>query len=190
MPTPDAVTAGRSRSAASTRGPTPGAVTGRRAWTAARRPSGSGSASRSPRSSSTGCANRRFDAGRGDFFYLADAFLHGRTWLDVAASAPYDVIYVDGHVYVPFAPFPAIVLMPLVAIVGAVTADQWESGINAVLAAIGRRARAGGSPAGSASRACATGSRLRPAAGLRDPDLVGDDPRRRVAHRPPRRDRS
>ena len=24
-----------------------------------------------------------FDAGRGDFFYLADAFLHGRTWLDV-----------------------------------------------------------------------------------------------------------
>ena len=26
-------------------------------------------------------ANREFDAGRGDFFYLADAFLHGRTWL-------------------------------------------------------------------------------------------------------------
>ena len=30
-------------------------------------------------------ANREFDAGRGDFFYLADAFLHGRTWLDVRA---------------------------------------------------------------------------------------------------------
>ena len=30
-------------------------------------------------------ANRGFDAGRGDFFYLADAFLHGRTWLDVPA---------------------------------------------------------------------------------------------------------
>ena len=28
-------------------------------------------------------ANREFDAGRGDFFYLADAFLHGRTWLDI-----------------------------------------------------------------------------------------------------------
>ena len=28
-------------------------------------------------------ANRDFDAYRGDFFYLADAFLHGRTWLSV-----------------------------------------------------------------------------------------------------------
>ena len=27
-------------------------------------------------------ASRSFDAGRGDFFYLADAFLHGRAWLD------------------------------------------------------------------------------------------------------------
>jgi hypothetical protein len=27
--------------------------------------------------------DRLFDAGRGDFFYLADAFLHGRTWLPV-----------------------------------------------------------------------------------------------------------
>ena len=37
---------------------------------------------RASRPSSTGSANRGFDAGRGDFFYLADAFLHGRTWLD------------------------------------------------------------------------------------------------------------
>ena len=28
---------------------------------------------------------RGFDAGRPDFFYLADAFLHGRTWLDQPA---------------------------------------------------------------------------------------------------------
>ena len=28
-------------------------------------------------------SNRLFDATRGDFFYLADAFLHGRVWLDV-----------------------------------------------------------------------------------------------------------
>ena len=27
-------------------------------------------------------ASLRFDAGRPDFFYLADAFLHGRVWLD------------------------------------------------------------------------------------------------------------
>jgi hypothetical protein len=79
-------------------------------------------------------ANRQFDAGRGDFFYLADAFLHGRTWLDVRLG-PNDVILRGGHYYVPFAPFPAIALMPLVALTGPLTADQIESGINAVLAA-------------------------------------------------------
>jgi hypothetical protein len=81
--------------------------------------------------------NRSFEAGRGDFFYLADAFLHGRVWIDRALGA-YDVIYgATGRVYVPFAPFPAMTLMPLVAAVGAETADTWESGINAGLAAIG-----------------------------------------------------
>jgi hypothetical protein len=79
-------------------------------------------------------ADRQFDAGRGDFFYLADAFLHGRTWL-TAPLGPNDVIPIDGRYYVPFAPFPAIVLMPLVAILGPLTADQIESGINAFLAA-------------------------------------------------------
>jgi hypothetical protein len=79
-------------------------------------------------------ADRQFDAGRGDFFYLADAFLHGRTWL-TAPLGPNDVIPIDGRYYVPFAPFPAIALMPLVAILGPVTADQLESGVNAFLAA-------------------------------------------------------
>lgn len=83
---------------------------------------------------------RDFDAGRGDFFYLADAFLHGRTWYDPAvappgAIGPADVIPIDGRYYVPFAPFPAIAFMPLVAIIGPVAADEWETGINAVLAA-------------------------------------------------------
>ena len=81
-------------------------------------------------------ADRGFDAGRGDFFYLADAFLHGRTWLTFQPG-PNDVILSGGHVYVPFAPFPAIALMPLVAIIGATTADQVETGINALLAAAG-----------------------------------------------------
>jgi hypothetical protein len=79
---------------------------------------------------------RDFDAGRGDFFYLADAFLNGRPWLDFRPGAN-DVIIVDGRFYVPFAPFPAIALMPVVAILGAVGADQVESGINALLAAAG-----------------------------------------------------
>ncbi len=79
-------------------------------------------------------ANRAFDAGRGDFFYLADAFLHGRTWLTIRLG-PYDVIPVGDRFYVPFAPFPAIALMPLVAVTGPLTADQIESGVNATLAA-------------------------------------------------------
>jgi hypothetical protein len=81
-------------------------------------------------------ADRGFDAGRGDFFYLADAFLHGRTWLTFQPG-PYDVIIIDGRFYVPFAPFPAIALMPVVAVLGAVRADQVQSGINALLAAGG-----------------------------------------------------
>lgn len=79
-------------------------------------------------------SNRFFDAARGDFFYLADAFLHGRTWLDFRPG-PQDVIVDGERVFVPFAPFPAIALMPLVALTGPQVADQWESGINAVLAA-------------------------------------------------------
>lgn len=81
-------------------------------------------------------ANRQFDALRGDLFYLADAFLHGRAWLDVRLG-PNDVILVGDHYYVPFAPFPAVALMPIVALIGPGTADQVESGINAVLAAFG-----------------------------------------------------
>jgi hypothetical protein len=81
-------------------------------------------------------AARDFDAGRGDFFYLADAFLHGRTWLDFRPGAN-DVVVVGDQYYVPFAPFPAIALIPVVAVLGAVGADQAESGINALLAAGG-----------------------------------------------------
>lgn len=81
-------------------------------------------------------AARDFDAGRGDFFYLADAFLHGRAWLEFQPG-PNDVILSSGRFYVPFAPFPAVALMPIVAVLGPVGADQVESGINALLAAAG-----------------------------------------------------
>ena len=79
-------------------------------------------------------SDRGYDAGRGDLFYLADAFLHGHTWIDVVLG-PLDVIYRNDHVYVPFGPFPAIALMPFVALAGPVTADQLEPGIDAALAA-------------------------------------------------------
>ena len=81
-------------------------------------------------------ANRGFDAGRGDLFYLADAFLHGRAAIDVRLG-PSDVIPAGDLFYVPFAPFPAVALMPVVALVGPVTADRLEPGINALLAAYG-----------------------------------------------------
>ena len=81
-------------------------------------------------------ANRDFDAGRGDFFWLADAFLHGRTWLDFRPGVN-DVIIVGDRFYVPFAPFPAVALLPLVALTGPAQADILESGINAILAAAG-----------------------------------------------------
>jgi hypothetical protein len=78
---------------------------------------------------------RDFDSTRQDFFYLADAFLHGRTWLEFAPG-PYDVIVGDGgRIFVPFAPFPALVFAPLVAVLGPETVDRFESGINAALAA-------------------------------------------------------
>ncbi len=85
--------------------------------------------------------NRFFDAQHSDFFYLADAFLHGHTWIDLKSVPPgaiggQDVIPAGSRFYVPFGPFPAIALMPLVAVIGPVTADQFESGINATLAAI------------------------------------------------------
>jgi hypothetical protein len=79
-------------------------------------------------------SNRFFEAGHPDFFYLADAFLNGRTWIDLA-TGPNDIIIVGGKVYVPFAPFPAIAFMPLVAVIGPVTAELYETGINAALAA-------------------------------------------------------
>ncbi|MFL5681299.1 MAG: hypothetical protein ACJ77B_11940 [Chloroflexota bacterium] len=79
-------------------------------------------------------SDANFDAGRADFFYLADAFLHGQTWLDFPPG-PYDVIQIGGRFFVPFAPFPAVAFMPLVAVIGAKTADAFESGIDAALAA-------------------------------------------------------
>ena len=131
--------------------------------------------------------NRSFEAGRGDFFYLADAFLHGQVWID-RRPAPYDVIYgADRPRLRPVRAVPGDRPDAAGRVVGAETADTWESGINAGLAAIGLllawwvTGRIGVRPAARPVRA-------RAAAGLRDADVVGHDPRRRVAHRPPHRD--
>ncbi len=78
----------------------------------------------------------KFDAGRPDLFYLADAFLHGRLWLE-HAFGPYDIVVVGTRVYVPFAPFPAVAFVPLVAILGPDFVTQWQPLVNALLAAAG-----------------------------------------------------
>jgi hypothetical protein len=80
-------------------------------------------------------SDHAFDSGRGDFFYLADAFLHGRTWLTTALG-PADNVVIGDRVYVPFGPFPAFVLLPIVALFGPEQADHWQPVINAALAAI------------------------------------------------------
>jgi len=79
---------------------------------------------------------RDFDAGRPDFYYLANAFLHGRVWLDQALG-PYDVVVVGARAYVPLAPFPAFVLAPLVALAGPEAAAGWEPVVNSLLAVAG-----------------------------------------------------
>ncbi len=72
---------------------------------------------------------------RPDFFYLADAFLHGRTWLAPAVwLGPQDIVPIGGQVFVPFGPFPALPLLPLVAIFGAAAPASVEFVINAALA--------------------------------------------------------
>lgn len=50
--------------------------------------------------------------------YLADAFLHGQTWLRQIPPSTLDLSILDGRYYLYWAPFPAILLMPLVAIIG------------------------------------------------------------------------
>ena len=50
--------------------------------------------------------------------YLADAFLHGQTWLRILPPSILDLSILNGKFYLYWAPFPAIILMPFVAIFG------------------------------------------------------------------------
>ena len=79
--------------------------------------------------------NGRIAGGRQDFFYLADAFLHGRTWLTFQIGQ-HDVIPLDGRFYVPFAPFPAFFDLPLVAAVGPDVAAAFAQLIDAAIAGL------------------------------------------------------
>lgn len=57
------------------------------------------------------------------FNFLADAFLHGQLALRVASENVADLIVYNGQYYLYWPPFPAILLMPLVALFGADVSD-------------------------------------------------------------------
>lgn len=60
--------------------------------------------------------------GYNNYVLLADAWLHGRVWIDQPAPA-IDALKYAGHFYILEPPMPAVLLLPLVAIVGQ-TANQ------------------------------------------------------------------
>jgi hypothetical protein len=78
---------------------------------------------------------RGTNLGRPDLYYLAESFLQGRTWLEPPAPI-YDAIDRGDRWFVPFGPFPALLLAPIVAVVGPQAAQFLDSGINASLAGI------------------------------------------------------
>jgi hypothetical protein len=76
-----------------------------------------------------------FESPRDDFFLLADSLLKGHTWLPFRPGE-HDVIIIGDHLYVPFGPFPAVLFMPFVALVGLDTANQYGAEVDVVLATI------------------------------------------------------
>ena len=79
-------------------------------------------------------ANLRGDPLRPDYYVLADAFLHGRVWIEPTALLPTsDRVDMDGRTFVHFGPLPAILLMPLVAVWGAAALATREGIVNAAL---------------------------------------------------------
>ena len=52
------------------------------------------------------------------FNYLADAFIHGQLSLRIIPPNLHDLALFNGHYYMYWPPFPAILLMPFIAVVG------------------------------------------------------------------------
>jgi len=57
------------------------------------------------------------------FVYLAESLLHGRLDLLHVPDPPYDLTFFDGRWYVSFPPFPALLMLPLVAVRGLAISD-------------------------------------------------------------------
>lgn len=68
------------------------------------------------------------------FNYLADAFLHGQYYLRlIPPETVHDLSFFQGHYYLYWPPFPAIVLMPFVAVFGVEFSDVF---FNLILASL------------------------------------------------------
>jgi hypothetical protein len=82
-------------------------------------------------------ANRLHPTPYNNYVLLADAFVHGHVWIDWP-GAYIDALARDGRHYVIEAPLPAILLLPLVALVGtAVNQTLLSCGLGAVAVATG-----------------------------------------------------
>ncbi len=74
------------------------------------------------------------------FNYLADAFLHGQLYLRLRPELTRDLSLFDGQLYLYWPPFPAVVLMPFVALFGIRMSDVLATlalgGLNVALVAL------------------------------------------------------
>ncbi|HEY1907267.1 MAG TPA: hypothetical protein VGG91_14570 [Myxococcaceae bacterium] len=82
------------------------------------------------------------------YSYLADAFLHGQTNLRLSPPTLHDLSVFDGRVYLYWFPFPALVLLPFVAVWGVRFSDVGFTvvlgALNVVLVAVLLRAAVAG----------------------------------------------
>lgn len=66
----------------------------------------------------------RFEPTKSNYFnYLAEAFLHGKVALLEPPRLALDLIFFQGHIYLYWPPFPALVMMPFVALFGVDVSD-------------------------------------------------------------------
>jgi hypothetical protein len=81
-------------------------------------------------------AMARYNSDRPDIFFLAKAFSQGQNWL-VGLNYPsgsFDIIFANGHQYLPFGPFPALLFAPLTFFIDPAQLAAHETLINATLA--------------------------------------------------------
>lgn len=67
------------------------------------------------------------------FNFLADAFLHGQIALRIAPPGTLDLVYYGDRIYIYWPPFPALLIAPLVALVGVGLSDRLYTAIFAAL---------------------------------------------------------